>query len=246
MKPLQNPAILIRAIPVKEYDAIYVLLTPDYGKVRLYRKGAKRQKSRFSRGLESYNLLDISFGWSRRQSLGRFFSFHVAKGYHELVRDIHRSLVFSMVLEAVDKLSIEGDAQPKLFAFVQKLQRFMAQTRLPADCMCLYVLVKLCQFYGVTPLLAACQACGKRRAGYFSLKGGIVCGQCLATLQAPYFVCSDTVRGMLRHMAASAMEAIDCRQVSRAVMRQYACIMVDYLKYNFNITLRAWSVMASL
>ena len=60
MKPIRTQAIVLRRTNYGEADRILQLLTPNYGKISVMAKGARREKSKLAGGIELLAVSDIT------------------------------------------------------------------------------------------------------------------------------------------------------------------------------------------
>jgi DNA repair protein RecO (recombination protein O) len=92
MKQLTSQAIILARTNYGEADRILTLLTPDYGKLRLYAKGVRRVKSKLAGGIELFSVSQISFIQGRSE-LGTLVSTRLVTHYGNIVKDIDRTML---------------------------------------------------------------------------------------------------------------------------------------------------------
>lgn len=61
MKHVATKAIILRRLNFEEADRILTVITPEHGKISLFAKGARRNKSRLAGGLELFSVSDIVY-----------------------------------------------------------------------------------------------------------------------------------------------------------------------------------------
>ena len=61
MKHISTKAIILRRLNFEEADRILTVITPEHGKVSLFAKGARRDKSKLAGGLELFSVSDIVY-----------------------------------------------------------------------------------------------------------------------------------------------------------------------------------------
>ncbi len=176
---------MLRSIRYGEADRVLHLFTLERGRAGAIAKGVRKTRSRFGARLEPFSHVELVLHASRGD-------LHTVTGA-ELVRphdpartDPYRLGVGHIGLEAVLRLFLEGDANPRAF---HALARFLdlldgapgaqgADPRL--DPLVLSFQLKLLWLAGYLPHLTGCASCGAERGlvGFSAQAGGAVCPSC--------------------------------------------------------------------
>ena len=59
----QNEAVVLRKVDYSETSLIVTVLTPDFGRMALLAKGARRKCSPVVPALDTFNRVDLTFTW---------------------------------------------------------------------------------------------------------------------------------------------------------------------------------------
>ena len=113
MKKIIDKAIVLRRVNYGESDRVITMLTQQNGKISVFAKGCRKQKSRLSGGIELLCLSEVGYidGKSKLRTLTSASLIH---HHQELVRDIKITKNVFEALKKVDKLS-DDDAGQEYF-----------------------------------------------------------------------------------------------------------------------------------
>lgn len=109
----------------------------------------------------------------------------VIRSYFDIGDDLDKYMAASYVLELTDKLLMEEDPQPGLFADLAGFMEAIEKRSKKTDTLVLAYIVKALESTGTMPELESCASCGRprgnSRAAWFSIEdGGIICRECAA------------------------------------------------------------------
>jgi DNA repair protein RecO (recombination protein O) len=180
-------AVVLRSLRYGEADRILHLFTKEQGRVGAIAKGARRTHSRLGARLEPFSHIEILFHEGRGE-LVTVTGADLVRSHQALASDPYRLAVGVIGLEAVLRLFIEHDANPRAFhALVRFLDLLDEQVADPApdpalDPLGLSFQLKLLWLAGYLPHLASCAGCGANGplVGFSGVAGGAVCRDCSA------------------------------------------------------------------
>lgn len=122
MKQLQTKGIVLTRTNYGEADRILTVLTPEYGKLSLIARGARRQKSKLAAGVELFSVSDISF-MKGRGEIGTLTSTRLIKHYGRIVTNMER---VQLGYELLKQLHRATEDQPETAYFMLLEQAFAA------------------------------------------------------------------------------------------------------------------------
>ena len=172
----RSDGVVLRTYKLGEADRIVVLYTRSRGKVRAVAKGVRRTKSRFGARLEPGSIVHAQFYEGR--NLDIVTQVETGQRLESLRTDLSRYGRASLVLETIDHLTEEGEANPALYRLLTgvlaELDREGNPLVLPA------FVAKLLALEGVQPLLDQCANCGAEGplVALALHLGGVVCRDC--------------------------------------------------------------------
>lgn len=173
-------ALVLRKTKLGETDIILTLLADDGRQVRAVAKGLRRPGSKFGGRLEPYAVVDLLLHTGK--SLEVVSEARSIAPHAELREDLDRSAAAAVVADLLDKISVEGQAEPRLFALsVTTLDVMVDAPPEALPRLAVAFLVKALAMHGYRPELESCAACAGDASGgtAFALDaGGVLCEAC--------------------------------------------------------------------
>ena len=120
-RTLKDEAIVLRSLRFGEADRILHLFTKDHGRINAIAKGARRTRSRLGGRLEPMSRVELLLHEGRGE-LATVTGADLLQAHHAVALDPYRVAVGSIGLEAMLRLFIERDANPRAF---HALARFL-------------------------------------------------------------------------------------------------------------------------
>ncbi len=174
-----TPAIVIGRINLGEADRILTLLTPDYGKLRVSIRGVRKIKSRLAGHVELFSQVQLML--AKGKSLDVVTSADLIHSLDGILDQPERLELAYLMASMFDRLSLEGEAQPELYALGEE---FLAALESGGETPLLELGLKLrlLAVLGYQPELSHCVICHRSDESsvyYLSPeKGGLVDESC--------------------------------------------------------------------
>jgi DNA repair protein RecO (recombination protein O) len=170
----RDQGVVLRTYRLGEADRIIVLLTEGRGKVRAVAKGVRKTKSRFGSRLEPVSHLSALF-YEGRGELDIVSQAETLDHFKAIREDLDRLSRASSMLEAVDQLAQEREANPRLYQMLVNGLRSLAANNAPLTVGAFYW--KLLALEGFRPLLDQCAVCGSTDdlVAFDLGEGGVLC-----------------------------------------------------------------------
>lgn len=169
----RDQGIVLRTHKLGEADRIVSLVTQDHGKVRAVAKGIRKTASRFGARLEP--TMHVALQLYQGRELDTVTQVETIDYFRELRTDLDLLTRAIGMLEAVDQVSQEGEADPALYRMLVGALRALAEGggRLVAPAFFL----KLLAHDGVRPMTDACVVCDSPDdlVAFDSTEGGVFC-----------------------------------------------------------------------
>jgi DNA repair protein RecO (recombination protein O) len=238
-------ALVLRKTKLGETDLILTLLAADGRQVRAVAKGARRAKGRIGARAEPFTVLDLLLHTGRNLDI---IGEAETVASHDAVRsDYDRSTAASVVADVLDKISVEGQAEPRLFEMALVTLDVMEEA--PAgsvDLLVVAFLLKALAMHGYRPSLDACAACGDAAIDdlHFSVEaGGVVCGRCGAGSGAVGM--SRDALALMRMLMHARMSEVPGLEVPVPVRSEVLRIVRAYTGFHVPARLRALDAYAA-
>jgi DNA repair protein RecO (recombination protein O) len=233
-------ALVLRKTKLGETDLILTLLAADGRQVRAVAKGARKSKSRLGARVEPFSVLDLLLHTGRNLEI--IAEAETLQTHDALRADYDRTMAASVVVDVLDKSSVEGQAEPQLFDMALVTLDVMESVPVSAlEPLVLAFLLKSLAMHGYRPSLDRCAACGAEPEAplAFSVEaGGVLCSHCAAQGASAQPIAAEA-RDALRAMMRSRMADVPGIVVDPAVARDVRWIVRAYTGFHIPSRLRA-------
>ncbi len=209
MSLYRDEAVVLRTHKLGEADRILVLMTAGRGKVRAVAKGVRKTKSRFGGRLEPPGHVSLLLYEGR--NLDVVNQVESLDHYRAIREDLDRMTDALALLEAVDQVAQEGEANLGLFRMLAGALRTLAGAPERPPLLVGAFYWKLLALEGVAPVLDGCVRCGADQPVSFDpAEGGTLCREHrrgtpvdAATLDLITRILSGGLAGALREPAGA-------------------------------------------
>jgi DNA repair protein RecO (recombination protein O) len=169
--------VVLRTYKLGEADRIVVLLTKERGKVRAVAKGVRKTRSRFGARVEPTSHVQVQL-YETRGELDILTQVETIDHFRAIREDLDRFAKASAMLEAVDHVALEGQAQVRLYQMLVGALRTLAASDSPLVLAGFFL--KLLVAEGSGPMVDACVSCGEEAdlVAYSDVEGGLLCRAC--------------------------------------------------------------------
>jgi DNA repair protein RecO (recombination protein O) len=179
----REQGVVLRTYKLGESDRIVVFLTSGRGKVRAVGKGVRKTRSRFGGRLEPPHNLSLLFYEGRELDI--VTQAESIDHFRPIRDDLTRMTEAMALLEAVDQVAQEREANPRLYAMLVGALRALSNGRSPLLVPAFFW--KLLSLEGHGPLLDRCAGCGAPEAeaelvAFDLAEGGALCRSCRSGL----------------------------------------------------------------
>lgn len=240
-------ALVLRKTKLGETDVILTLLAEDGRQVRAVAKGLRKPGSRFGGRLEPYSAVDLLLHTGR--SLEVVTEARSVASHAGMREDLDRSAAGAVVADLLDKISVEGQTEPRLFALATTTLSVMEVApveRLPA--LVVAFLVKALAMHGYRPELASCAtcACEAAESASFSVPGGgALCPVC-GPLDPSSLRFPAEARAWLGELLGSTMAHVAETEVPEQAVRDCFTLMRAFTAFHVHARLKALDFYAGL
>ncbi|MEI6237726.1 MAG: DNA repair protein RecO, partial [Candidatus Saccharibacteria bacterium] len=123
--PKHTQAIVLSRINYAECDRILRLLTKNYGKLSVLAKGARKERSKLSGGIELFNVNEIGFIQGRGE-ISTLVSSRLISHYDQFIDNLEKVDFAYKCLKTIDKIT-ESTTSEKYFDVVNELLKNLNQ-----------------------------------------------------------------------------------------------------------------------
>lgn len=234
-------ALVLRKTKLGEADLILTLLAADGRQVRAVAKGARKPKGRIGARAEPFTVADLLLHTGR--SLEVIAEAQTVASHDALRADYDRAGAASVVADLLDKVSVEGQAEPQLFEMA--LVTLDVMETAPVESLRGLVtafILKTLAMHGYRPVLDSCAACAGAAgdASSFSIEaGGVVCGACEGAPGAAGVPVSRAALAYLRALMRARMAEVPGIAVDPTTLTEALRLMRAYLSFHLPARLKA-------
>jgi DNA repair protein RecO (recombination protein O) len=154
----RDEGVVLRTHKLGEADRIVVLMTEGRGKVRAVAKGVRKTKSRFGARLEPPHRASLLLYQGRE--LDVIAQAETIEHFPALREDLDLLTDAMSLVEAVDQVAQEGEANPSLYRMLAGALRTLATAPNRSPLLVAAFYWKLLALEGVAPVLDRCARCG--------------------------------------------------------------------------------------
>jgi len=172
----RDQGVVLRTIRLGEADRIVTLVTQGRGKVRAVAKGVRKTKSRFGARLEPISHVALLLYEGRE--LDNITQAEGLDHFQSIREDLDRMGHAITMLEAVDQVAQEREANPRLYQMLVGALRARAAADSPLIVPGFFL--KLLALEGYRPILDQCASCGADDdlTAFDIGMGGALCRSC--------------------------------------------------------------------
>jgi DNA repair protein RecO (recombination protein O) len=240
-------AMVLRKTKLGETDTILTLLADDGRQIRAVAKGLRKPGGRFGGRLEPYSVVELLLHTGR--SLDVVTEAVTASTHAALREDFDRNAAAAVVADLLDKISLEGQTEPRLFALATTTLDVMQEA--PADALPELVvafLAKAMAMHGYRPALEECAECGGSLgdANLFSAaSGGALCANC-GSADASAVRLGPAGRAWLERLLQARMAEIPALEMPPAAVADCFALMRAFVAYHLPARLKALDFYAGM
>jgi DNA repair protein RecO (recombination protein O) len=238
-------ALVLRKTKLGEADLIVTMLAADGRQVRAVAKGARKTKSRFGARVEPFAVADLLLHTGR--NLEVIAEAETVASHEALRRDYDRMAAAGVVVDLLDKISVEGQGEPQLFEMSNVTLSVMETA--PVESLPLLVaafLLKALAMHGYRPSLDQCASCADDTCDstLFSPRtGNRPCAGC--SPQDPVALrMSPDARAVMRALLRSRMADVEALGVDDALRSEVVRLVIAYTGYHVPARLKALDMYA--
>jgi DNA repair protein RecO (recombination protein O) len=239
--------LVLRKTKLRETDTILTLLAEDGRQIRAVAKGLRKPGGRFGGRLEPYAVADLLLHTGR--SLDVISEAATVTTHAPLREDFDRNSAAAVVVDLLDKISVEGQPEAKLFALATTTLDVMQEA--PAESLPALVvafLAKAMAMHGYRPELDVCASCaselGESRL-FSAAAGGAVCSACGAD-DASAVRFGAEGRAWLGGLLGARMAEVPTLEMPAEAVADCFALMRAFIAYHVATRLRALDFYATL
>ncbi len=180
---VKTRGIVIRNWRMGETSRFVTVYTKDLGKLKVTAKGARKIKSKYGSGLELMSEIDAVCYIGKNKNIQTLSECNLLELPPKVTTDLERFSLANASLELVDKVTVEGEPNERLYACLRGVLKGMAEVDVSQiEVLFWYFELRVLDALGYRPELISCTSCGSQlkseACGFNVALGGGICGAC--------------------------------------------------------------------
>ncbi len=201
MALIETEAVILKTLRLGEADKLVTLLTEKRGLVKAVAKGARRPRSRYGSALEPFTVCRVVLFEKRPTILLRMSSAEITSTNRKIRETIQQIEAASKMVRFLLFLLPEDEPSRKTYELLKNGLR-QAQRETDLEWLLCIFEFRCLKYAGFHPRLESCLKCGgaspQERAHFSAKDGGIFCGKCVGSLNAPTITLSPGTLSVIR------------------------------------------------
>lgn len=221
--------IILSVSLVGDYDKRFVLLTKERGKVTVFSRGARRQKSNVMAVTEAFTYGRFTLFEGR--DAYSFVSAEVDEYFMAVKEDLQAVAYASYFAEFAEHLTRENMNEKNILKLLYQTLRVLAAKVIEYPLIkCIYE-IKLLAYYGLQMQVFHCVSCEKEGENFVfrADKGGICCPNCTKVSVRERYLNTSTIY-TLQYIISSKIEQLYSFRVTPEVQKELEAICKEYIK----------------
>ena len=221
--------IILSVSLVGDYDKRCVLLTKERGKVTVFARGARRQKSNIMAVTEAFTYGRFTLFEGR--DAYSFVSAEIDEYFMAIKEDLQAVAYASYFTEFAEHLTRENLNEKNILKLLYQTLRVLGTKIIDYSLIkCIYE-IKLLAYYGLQMQVFQCVSCEKEGENFVfrADKGGICCPNCARVSSKESFLNTSTIY-TLQYIISSSIEKLYSFRVTAEVQKELEVICKEYVK----------------
>ncbi|MAJ45078.1 MAG: DNA repair protein RecO [Candidatus Marinimicrobia bacterium] len=176
----ESSGIILKSIPFSESSIISRVFTPDFGKISLIARGAKKSKSGSSAMLEPMNIVEFQMNFNESKDLQVMRDISIQHNLSTIRTNIKKMATGLVIVEILDKTSHQLDPSPILYRLVKSSISQLNSLDVSEKTLYIFFLIQFSKYSGFNPISENCHNCKRLlSSAFYNMKNGLLaCKNC--------------------------------------------------------------------
>jgi DNA repair protein RecO (recombination protein O) len=227
----KTEAIIISSMNLGEADKLVTFFSVDRGIQKGVAKNARKSFRRFGAGLEAFTTCRLHLYEREHQELVRIESIDIINQPADICRDLNRTAAGSVMLELVKELAPPGECNTAAFYLLAQVIELLNAGEDPVFLLRIFE-IRLLSVLGYQPKLDYCLSCGKQPKWdviFHSMKGGVLCRECMISSEEPLLIISQGAVGFYYQALRMDLDKISRLKPSAGIMRELSQVFSAHI-----------------
>lgn len=218
----RTECIIISHRNLGEADKLVTFFSLDRGMLKGVAKNARKSFKRFGAGLEAFTYCRLHLYEREHQELIRIESSDIIEQHAGISCDLNRAAAGAVMLEMVREMSPLGERNASAFLLLSHTLHLLDEGIDPTFLLRIFE-IKFLSLLGYQPKLDHCLSCGSRPKGemvFESMKGGVLCGDCMVSSGESQVRLTPGAVGFYYHALRMEMDKVCRLKPSPGIMHE--------------------------
>lgn len=234
MNNINVKGIVLKEFPVGESDKRIIIFSKEHGKMLLFAKGARNQKSKLMAATQLFSYSEFFiFEGKNFRTISRA---DLIESFYGIRNDILKLSYSSYFLELIEKTVLEEMEEEDILKLMLKTLSVVSKTSFDIKLCARIFELKLLQLMGFMPDINICGTCGKdilKESIFYSENGSIICSSCKPYLDEAKVMSVGAVLA-LKHIMNNKVDDIFKFNVSESVLYELTDFSKLFLKLHID------------
>lgn len=241
MSTFKGRGIVLKQISVGESDKIVTLLLKDIGKVTVFARGARRQKSEFLASTEIFTYADFVINKGKKYLA--FSEIDIIESFYSIRTNFEKLCYGYYFLEIIDKIVLEdmpcNDILLLLIKTLQELRKENVDVILVAN----IFNIKFLEYNGYYKKIDFCSSCGlELTENSFYSCDGVICSNCKNKYEHSTSISNDTIF-TINYIITSNTSSLFNFKVGSKVVNELNIIGKDLIREHLSLNLKSLKML---
>ena len=239
--------MVLKVMPIGDYDRRITLLTKERGKITAFAKGARRPNSALVAAATPF-----SFEMFEGRSSYTVVRASIQNYFREVQEELEATYYGCYFLEFADYYCQENNDEREMLKLLYQSLRALTSSAYDKRLVRFIFELKAMSVNGEAPNVFACLKCGKKEElNWFVTKwGGCVCDPCekkeASTEESGRFFLNESTLYTMQYIISARVEKLYTFSVSDSVLRQLLAIMKSYRAVYLDHTFQSLKMLEGL
>ena len=176
----ESIGIVLKSIPYSESSLISRIFTPEFGKVSIIARGAKKTKGGNSAMLEPMNIVEFQMNFNESKDLQILREISIHQNLSTIRANIKKMAIGLVMVEILDKTTHQFDPAPILYRLIESSISELNNLDIPDMALFIFYLIQFSKYSGFNPVSATCHNCDRElSSAFYNLQSGFLdCENC--------------------------------------------------------------------
>lgn len=176
----ESIGVVLKSISYSESSIISRIYTPEFGKISVIAKGAKKPKGGKSAMLEPMNLIEFQMNFKDSKDIQTLREISILHNLSSIRNTIQKMAVGLVMVEILDKTTHNLDPSKILYRLIEKSLRSLDQSKINNILLFNFFLIQFSKYSGFNPIPNHCHNCNNilKNAFYNNQSGFLDCFNC--------------------------------------------------------------------